>query len=111
MVLECLRRSLASVALSLTACGEDNRYVAPPPPKVTVAPPVHQGQITPYLEATGNTTAINTVNLVARVAGFVQEIKYSDGDFVKKGTPLFVRIEPEPYKLKLDQAKGSQDSS
>jgi RND family efflux transporter MFP subunit len=66
--------------------------------------------VTPYIEATGNTTAINTVNLVARVAGFVQEIKYSDGDFVKKGTPLFV-IEPEPYKLKLDQAKGSQDSA
>ena len=97
------------LAAGLAACGEDNRYVAPPPPKVTVAPPMQQ-QITPYLEATGNTTAINTVNLVARVAGFVQEIKYNDGDFAKKGTPLFV-IEPEPYKLKLDQAKGSQDSA
>ncbi len=96
-------------AITLAACGEDNRYVAPPPPKVTVATPAQQ-QVTPYIEATGNTTAINTVNLVARVAGFVQEIKYSDGDFVKKGTPLFV-IEPEPYKLKLDQAKGSQDSA
>jgi RND family efflux transporter MFP subunit len=96
-------------AIILAACGEDNRYVAPPPPKVTVAPPAQQ-QVTPYIEATGNTTAINTVNLVARVAGFVQEIKYSDGDFAKKGTPLFV-IEPEPYKLKLDQAKGSQDSA
>ncbi|HKY85567.1 MAG TPA: efflux RND transporter periplasmic adaptor subunit [Pseudorhodoplanes sp.] len=100
---------LAVLAAGLAACGEDNRYVAPPPSKVTVAPPA-QRQITPYLDATGNTTAINTVNLVARVAGFVQEIKYSDGDFVKKGTPLFV-IEPEPYKLKLDQAKGSQDSA
>ncbi|MBZ0215091.1 MAG: efflux RND transporter periplasmic adaptor subunit, partial [Fimbriimonadaceae bacterium] len=100
---------LAALAGGLTGCGEDNRYVAPPPPKVTVAAPV-QRQITPYLEATGNTAAINTVNLVARVAGFVQEIKYNDGDFVKKGTPLFV-IEPEPYKLKLDQAKGSQDSA
>jgi RND family efflux transporter MFP subunit len=100
---------LAISAITLAACGEDNRYVAPPPPKVTVAAPVQQ-QVTPDIEATGNTTAINTVNLVARVAGFVQEIKYSDGDFVKKGTPLFV-IEPEPYKLKLDQAKGSQDSA
>lgn len=100
---------LAVLAVSLAGCGEDNRYVAPPPPKVTVAAPVQQ-QVTPHIEATGNTSAINTVNLVARVAGFVQEIKYSDGDFVKKGTPLFV-IEPEPYKLKLDQAKGSQDSA
>jgi RND family efflux transporter MFP subunit len=101
--------AFAISAITLAACGEDNRYVAPPPPKVTVATPAQQ-QVTPYIEATGNTTAINTVNLVARVAGFVQEIKYSDGDFVKKGTPLFV-IEPEPYKLKLDQAKGSQDSA
>jgi RND family efflux transporter MFP subunit len=101
--------AFAILAITLAACGEDNRYVAPPPPKVTVATPAQQ-QVTPYIEATGNTTAINTVNLVARVAGFVQEIKYSDGDFVKKGTPLFV-IEPEPYKLKLDQAKGSQDSA
>ena len=62
---------LAALAGGLTGCGEDNRYVAPPPPKVTVAAPV-QRQITPYLEATGNTAAINTVNLVARVAGFVQ---------------------------------------
>jgi RND family efflux transporter MFP subunit len=101
--------AFAISAITLAACGEDNRYVAPPPPKVTVATPAQQ-QVTPYIEATGNTTAINTVNLVARVAGFVQEIKYSDGDFVKKGTPLFV-IEPEPYKLKLDEAKGSQDSA
>lgn len=99
----------AVISIGLAACGEDNRYVAPPPPKVTVAAPLQQ-QVTPFLEATGNTTAINSVNLVARVAGFLQEIKYNDGEFVKKGTPLFV-IEPEPYKLKLDQAKGSQDSA
>lgn len=104
-----VRRSAALAAaplacLLLAACGEENKYVAPPPPAVTVMNPV-QKPFTRYLETTGSTAAVNTVNLVARVSGFVQEIKYQDGDFVKEGTPLFV-IEPEPYKLKLDQANA-----
>jgi RND family efflux transporter MFP subunit len=92
-------------AFSVAACGQDNRYAAPPPPKVTVATPVEQG-VSRYFEATGNTAAINTVDLVARVQGFVQAISYTDGDFVKKGTSLFT-IEPEPYKLKVDAAKAA----
>jgi RND family efflux transporter MFP subunit len=92
-------------ALSVAACGQDNRYAAPPPPKVTVATPVEQG-VSRYFEATGNTAAINTVDLVARVQGFVQAISYTDGDFVKKGTSLFT-IEPEPYKLKVEAAKAA----
>ena len=37
--------------------------------------------------------------------GFVQEISYTDGAFVKKGAPLFT-IEPEPYSLKVEAAKS-----
>ena len=62
--------------------------------------------VTRYLEATGNTAAMNCADLVARVPGFVQAISYNDGQFVKKGTSLFT-IEPEPYKLKLDAAKAA----
>jgi RND family efflux transporter MFP subunit len=93
-------------ALLLSACGQDNQYVAPPPPKVTVVTP-EQRQVTRYLEATGNSAAVNTADLVARVPGFVEKIHYRDGDQVKKGTLLFT-IEPEPYKLKLDQAKAAE---
>jgi RND family efflux transporter MFP subunit len=93
----------------LAGCGEENRFVAPPPPKVTVARPLQQ-PFTPYLEATGNTAAVNTVKLVARVQGYVQEIKYKDGQTVKKGTPLFV-IEPEPYKVKLEQAQAAEEGA
>jgi RND family efflux transporter MFP subunit len=99
---------LAAV-LGLAGCGQDNRYAAPPPPKVMVAAPVEQ-QVSRYFESTGNTAAINTVDLVARVQGFVQAINYSDGDFVKKGTSLFV-IEPEPYRLKVDVAQASVKSA
>jgi len=100
---------LACAALVLAACGEQNRYVAPPPPKVTVAHPVQQ-PVTNYLDVTGNTAPVNTVDLVARVQGFLQDIHYKDGDFVKKGTVLFT-IEPEPYQVKLDQAKAAEDGA
>jgi len=100
---------VALAALLLAACGEQNRYVAPPPPKVTVANPVRQ-PVTHYLEVTGNTAAFNSVDLVARVQGFLERIHYRDGEAVKKGTLLFT-IEPEPYKVKLDQAKAAQDGA
>ena len=98
-----------ALAWLLSACGQDNRYVAPPLPKVTVALPTQQA-VTRFLEATGNTATVNTANLVARVQGFVQEIKYRDGDLLKKGTPLFI-IEPEPYRLKLEQAQAAEASA
>src|SRR5205807_9438804 len=42
--------------------------------------------------------------------GYVQEIKYQDGATVKKGTPLFV-IEPEPYKVQLEQAQAAEEGA
>jgi len=98
----------AFVALMLTSLAgcEQNTFVPPPPPKVEVALPV-QRPITRYLEATGNTAPIKSVDLVARVQGFLQSIDYQDGDFVKEGTTLFT-IEPETYKLKLEQAQAAE---
>ena len=95
-----------ALAMVLAACGQENRYVAPPPPKVTVASPVQQ-KVTRYLEATGYASAISTTNLVARVQGFLQKINYKDGEEVKEGATLFV-IEPEPYRLKLEQARAAE---
>jgi RND family efflux transporter MFP subunit len=100
------RAATAALALLLLAGCEQNTFVPPPPPKVDVALPV-QRTITRYLEATGNTAPIKTVDLVARVQGFLQSIDYKDGDFVKEGAPLFT-IEPETYQLKLDQAKAAE---
>jgi RND family efflux transporter MFP subunit len=96
---------VSSAAITLSAC-EQNTFVPPPPPKVDVAVPV-QKPITRYLEATGNSAAIKNVDLVARVQGFLQSINYQDGTFVKEGTTLFT-IEPETYKLKLEQAQAAE---
>ncbi len=101
--------TVAGMFIGLAACQSENRYVAPPPPKVVVAKPVRQ-PINRALEATGNTAAVNSANLVARVQGFVQSIEYKDGDSVKKGAKLFV-IEPEPYQLKLQQSQAAEESA
>src|SRR5690349_11880995 len=77
-------RALAAAAtvVALTGCEDKNTFVAPPPPKVDVATPV-QRPVTRYVEATGNTAPIKSVDLVARVQGFLQTIDYTDGTFVK----------------------------
>jgi RND family efflux transporter MFP subunit len=93
--------TLVLVATSGVTARGDNT----PPPKVTVAAPVEQ-MVTSYLEATGKTAAVSSVDLVARVQGFLQEINYTDGAFVKKGALLFT-IEPELYSLKVEAAKAS----
>ncbi|WP_177243698.1 efflux RND transporter periplasmic adaptor subunit [Bradyrhizobium sp. Gha] len=101
---QALAAAMAVVALA--GCEEKNTFVAPPPAKVDVATPV-QRPVTRYVEATGNTAPIKSVDLVARVQGFLQTIDYTDGTFVKQGTQLFT-IEPETYKLKLDQARAAE---
>jgi RND family efflux transporter MFP subunit len=93
----------------LSACGERNTFVPPPPPKVEVAVPLKQ-TVTRYLQATGNTAAVNSTTLVARVEGFIQSIDYKDGDSVKAGQTLFV-IEQKPYQLALEQAQAGMASA
>ncbi len=102
------RGSAGAVAITvvLTACSPENHYVAPPPPKVTVAAP-EQRPITRYLEVTGSAAAVNSADLVARVPGFVHEINYQDGALVRQGT-LLLTIEPEPYEVKLKQAQAAE---
>jgi RND family efflux transporter MFP subunit len=105
-----IRRAVFAIAAMgiLSAC-EQNTFVPPPPPKVDVAVPA-QGSFTRYREATGNTAPVKNVDLVARVQGFLQSIEYKDGAYVKEGTPLFT-IEPETYKLKLEQAQAAESGS
>ncbi|WP_183829248.1 efflux RND transporter periplasmic adaptor subunit [Rhizobium sp. BK377] len=91
---------------ALAACdGSSNAYVPPPPPAVRVAQPV-QEPVTLYFELTGNTAPLNSVDIEARVQGYLQSIDYQDGTTVTKGTKLF-GIERDTYQAQLDQAKAS----
>jgi multidrug efflux system membrane fusion protein len=94
----------AIAALALAGCGSKNAYVPPPPPKVVIAQPL-QEPVTLYLELTGNTAPFKSVNLVARVQGYLESIDYKDGAAVTKGTQLF-GIERDVYQAQLDQAKA-----
>jgi multidrug efflux system membrane fusion protein len=93
-------------AAVLTGC--DNKPAAtaatPPPPPVTVARPL-QKSITEWDEYTGRFEALATVDVRARVSGFIDSIHFRDGQIVKQGDLLFV-IDPRPYKLAVEQAKS-----
>ena len=96
--------------ISLQACnGSNNTYVPPPPPQVRVALPLQQ-TVTRYFELTGNTAAINSVNIEARVQGFLETIDYRDGMMVKKGTQLF-SIQSNTYQAQVDQAQATLASA
>src|SRR5262249_1268997 len=91
--------------LVLLGCKGKPQQQTPPPPKVTVAQPV-QRAVTDHLELTGNTQAIYTVQLVARVAGYLENVLFQDGQMVKKGQPLFL-IQHNTYEANLRQAEAT----
>lgn len=97
--------AMAVLLVTLPGCGEKPKPQPPPPPKVTVAQPVHR-TVTDHLELTGNTQAIYTVQLVARVAGYLEQVLFQDGQIVKKGQPLFV-IQRNTYEDNLRQAEAN----
>ena len=97
--------AVAIAAITLAGCGSKNAYVPPPPPKVQVAQPLQQ-PVTTYLELTGNTQAFASVDLVARVQGFLTSINYADGAVVTKGTQLF-GIERDTYQQQVDQQQAT----
>ena len=100
-----LTLSTGLAALLLAGCEDErNAYVAPPPPPVTVAAPQARA-VTNYIELTGTTAAINTVQLVARVEGFLREIHFQDGQRVKKDDLLFT-IQQDQYQAELQQAQA-----
>jgi RND family efflux transporter MFP subunit len=61
--------------------------------------------VTNYVEITGNAASVNAVKLIARVEGYLEQIHYEDGQFVKKGDLLFT-IQQDQYKDQLQQAEA-----
>src|SRR5580693_7713575 len=77
---------------------------APPPPPVTVSKPI-QKSITEWDEYTGRFVPLATVEIRARVSGFIESIHFKEGQIVKQGDLLFV-IDPRPFRIAVDQAKA-----
>jgi len=85
-------------------CRQQQQQAAAPPPPVSVAQPGAR-ELTEYLELTGNTQAVYTVQLVARVAGYLEKVLFRDGQMVKKGRLLF-QIQRNAYLDALRQAEA-----
>jgi len=88
----------------LAGCEQKNTYVEPPPPAVTVSKPIKK-DVTDYLEFTGTTASVGSVEVRARVQGILESMHFVPGTHVKKEQLLFV-IDPKPYEAQLAVVKG-----
>lgn len=93
------------IVLAMSGCREANEFQPPPPPKVTTAKPLVQTVVT-YTEMPGQTRAIESVEVRARVEGFLQTIDFKEGAEVAQGALLYT-IEPERYEsaVKIAEAR------
>jgi RND family efflux transporter MFP subunit len=94
----------------LTACQQQHAAPPPPPPpKVTVSQPVTR-DVVEWDEYTGRLEAVESVDVRARVNGYLQSVHFTDGAVVKKGTLLFV-IDPRPYQAELNRAQAALEQA
>jgi RND family efflux transporter MFP subunit len=94
----------------LSACQQQQASAPPPPPaKVTVSQPVVR-DVVEWDEYTGRLEAVESVDIRARVSGYLQSVHFSDGAIVKKGALLFV-IDPRPYQAELNRAKATLEQA
>jgi RND family efflux transporter MFP subunit len=93
---------LLGLGLLASGCGEEKKAAnQSAPPSVTVAQPLTR-KVTDWDEFTGRFVAVQSVELRARVSGYLDEIKFTDGQMVEKGQLLFV-IDRRPFQATLDK--------
>jgi RND family efflux transporter MFP subunit len=95
--------ALPSIILAV-GCSQPNQYQAPPPASVTVTRPVIS-TVTKYLDETGTTEAVDRVEVRARVRGFLEKVRFQDGDNVEKDDPLYL-IQPLEHQAAFDAAEA-----
>jgi RND family efflux transporter MFP subunit len=106
LVICCGIGCTVALAIGLSGCGERRPELATlPPPVVMAATPVER-EVTDYQIFTVRTEAMQSVDIKARVTGYLEEIKFTDGSDVKKDDVLF-QIDARPYKAALDEAKAN----
>ncbi len=98
-------------ALALAGCGEDKpaQPAAAPPPTVTVVA-VEKKDITPTVKFNGRIEAVDTVDLRARVDGFIEKRLFKEGEEVKAGD-LMIVLEKGAYEAQIGQVKGQITSA
>jgi len=96
-------RLLILFILCIAIVGCDNKRHARelPSPEVTINLPIEK-EVTDFLELSGTTAAVESVEIRARVKGWLESVDFTPGSKVKKGDLLFT-IDPRMYKAQLDQ--------
>jgi RND family efflux transporter MFP subunit len=101
-----LARVAPLLALVLAACGEGApKQAAPTPPAVTVAKPQKQS-VVDYDEYVGRFIAVDSVEIRARVSGYLDKVHFKDGQIVKQGDLLFT-IDRRPFETSLAQTRAT----
>ena len=95
--------SVFAAALLAPGCGK-KEAAAPPPPEVYVTPVVTK-DVPVYMELVGQARGSQDVEIRARVEGYLESVKFTEGTFVTKGTPLY-QIDPKPFEATLAAAKA-----
>lgn len=99
----------ALLLVLLSGCEPSASQAAPPPPEVRVTLP-EQKQIQDWDEYTGRFAAEQSVEIQARVSGYLQAVHFEDGQNVKTGDLLFT-IDPRPYQAAVDQAQAEVEQA
>ncbi len=95
----------ALLGLWLTGCGKSASKVAPPViPPVSVAHPIPR-KVNEWDEFTGRLASPETVEVRARVSGYIEKVHFKEGSDVKQGDLLFT-IDPRPYQAVVDRLKA-----
>ncbi|GAA0772890.1 efflux RND transporter periplasmic adaptor subunit [Brevundimonas olei] len=94
----------ALIAAALYGCSKGQEAPAQGAPPVTVAAPLSQ-QVVDWDEFTGRFEAPRSVDVRARVGGYIQSVHFKDGDFVRQGQLLFT-LDPRPAQAALASARA-----
>jgi RND family efflux transporter MFP subunit len=97
--------ALIAILFDNSGCNQPQKPPEMKPPEVVVTTPVTD-MVTDYAEFTGRLDALKTVDIRARVSGYVLTVPFKEGDEVKEGDLLF-QIDPQPYQADLAQAKAN----
>jgi RND family efflux transporter MFP subunit len=98
--------ALLALATLVASCGEQKQQAGgQPPPAVTVAKP-QKRTVVDYDEYVGRFAAINSVEIRARVSGYLDKLHFKDGQVVKQGDLLFT-IDKRPFQNTVDQARAN----
>ncbi|HEU4377416.1 MAG TPA: efflux RND transporter periplasmic adaptor subunit [Hyphomicrobiaceae bacterium] len=109
MVVVLSASALAAGCDSPGATPQQQQKAAAALPSVTVSTPLRR-EIVEWDEYTGRFDSIETVEIRARVSGYLNEVHFKDGQTVKQGDLLFV-IDPRPFERTLDQAQAELEQA